>query len=181
MKEYNIIERIFRWIDRVLLKYEKFITVFSISFCGLLLLFGVLNREIFKFPLRWTEEATRTLLVIMIFTAQPVICRERAHLKMAVLSEMLEGRKSGWFVDMLGDLALAATYVLLFILWLKYTLKTAAFPQTSPALGYPMWILYALCTLSFALAMLRTLMVTWDDYFSKKSLFPKTGEDISVN
>ena len=90
---YNAIERVVRYMDRVLSKIETFFSVGTTVACGLLLLFGILNRVVFKIPLRWTEEASRLLLILMVFTSLPIVTRERAHLKLAFLSETVKNKK----------------------------------------------------------------------------------------
>lgn len=178
--EYNCFERVLRVFDKILSKVETFLAVGSISACGLILLFSILNRLIFKIPLRWTEEACRMLLVLTIFTAQPIVTRERAHLKLAFLSEMLKGKKGERVIDFIADISLGIIFAIIFILFLNFTINSSKYNQLSPAMGYPMWILYGFFTLTFLDTTLRAVMVIWDDHFSKKKLFPHKNEDFST-
>lgn len=181
MKEkYNLIERFFRKLDKILCKIEDACAVGTLSVCGVLLLFGILNRVIFKMPLRWTEEACRILLVLMVFSTQPIVTRSRAHLKLAFLSEIIKNEKVVKAIEFIGDLALVAAMTAILILFGKYTINTSHTTLKSASMGYPMWALYGLCTLTFLDATLRSIMVLWDDYFSKKSLFPKGDDDFST-
>lgn len=179
--EYTPIERALRGYDRIMSKVETFLAVGCISLCGCIFLFTILNRLIFKMPLRWVEEACRMLLVLTVFSAQPIVIRERSQLKLAFLAEVLKGKPAEKVLGTICDLSLVAVFAVVFYLFLQYTLKTIAFPQYSPAMGYPMWVMYGLCTLTFLDSTIRALMVCWDDNFSKKKLFPKGGEDFSVN
>ena len=51
----------------------------------------------------------------------------------------------------------------------------------SPAMGYPMWVLYAILSLMLLDTLFRALLVIWDKYFSKKNLFAHGDDDFSVN
>ena len=179
--EYTFVERVLRGYDRVMSKVETALSVGSISLCGCIFLFTILNRLFFKMPLRWVEEACRMLLVLTVFSAQPVIIRERSQLKLAFLAEVLKGKKAEKVLGTICDLSLMAVFAVIFVLFLQYTIKTIEFPQYSPAMGYPMWVMYGICTLTFLDSAIRALMVCWDDNFSKKKLFPKGGEEFSVN
>ncbi|MPN35034.1 hypothetical protein SDC9_182528 [bioreactor metagenome] len=178
---YNAFERTLRRFDKAMSKIETFLAVGCISLCGLILLFSILNRLFFKIPLRWTEEACRMLLILTIFTTQPIVTRERSHLKLAFLSEMFKGKKAEKVLDFISDISVLAIFLTIFLLFLRYTLSSMKFTQLSPAMGYPMWILYGICTLTFLDSTVRAIMVCWDDYFAKRKLFPRGGDDFSVN
>lgn len=60
-------------------------------------------------------------------------------------------------------------------------MNAEALAQLSPAMGYPMWVMYGLCTLTLLDATVRSLMVFWDDNFARKKLFQSSGDDFSVN
>lgn len=178
---YNAFERAFRKFDKGMSKFETFLSVGCISACGIILLFSILNRLFFNIPLRWTEEACRMLLILTIFTAQPIVTRERSHLKLAFLSEMFKGKKAEKVLDFISDFSVLAIFLTIFLLFLQYTLMSMRYTQLSPAMGYPMWVLYGICTLTFLDSTIRAIMVCWDDYFAKRKLFPKGGDDFSVN
>lgn len=179
--KYNLFERIAQKIDKILCKIETVVSVGCITLCGAILLFGIINRLIFKIPLRWTEEACRMLLILTVFSAQPIITRESAHLKLAFLSEMLSGKKSAKVLDFISDASVFAIFAVVFYLFLNYTISLSHYNQTSPAMGYPMWVLYAILSLMLFDTLLRALMVLWDNYFSKKKLFTHGDDDFSVN
>lgn len=178
---YNAFERAFRKFDKGMSKIETFLSVGCISACGIILLFSILNRLLFKIPLRWTEEACRMLLILTIFTAQPIVVRARSHLKLAFLSEMFKGKKAEKVLDFISDFSIIVIFLTIFVLFLRYTLTSMQYTQLSPAMGYPMWVLYGICTLTFLDATIRAIMVCWDDYFAKRKLFPKGVDDFSVN
>ncbi len=178
---YTPLERAFRKFDKGMSKFETFLSVSCITVCGIILLFSILNRLFFSIPLRWTEEACRMLLILTIFTAQPIVTRERSHLKLAFLSEMCKGKTAEKVLNFISDFSVFVIFLTIFVLFLQHTLKSMRYTQLSPAMGYPMWVLYGICTLTFLDSAIRAIMVCWDDYFSKKKLFPKGGDDFSVN
>lgn len=179
--EYSVFERIVRRIDKILSKVETFLSVGCITLCGTILLFSILNRLVFKMPLRWTEEACRMLLILTVFTAQPIVTRESAHLKLAVLSEMLSGKKAAKVIDFISDLSIFIIFIVIAYLFGAYTIDQTKFNQLSPAMGYPMWILYGIITLTLVDTVFRAILVIWDKYFSKKKLLDHGNEDFSVN
>jgi TRAP-type C4-dicarboxylate transport system permease small subunit len=178
--KFNAFERALRKFDKGMSKFETFLSVGCISLCGIILLFSILNRLFFNIPLRWTEEASRMLLILTIFTAQPIVVRERAELKLAFLSEMFKGKKAEKVLNFISDFSVFAIFLTISLLYLKYTLKSMQYTQLSPAMGYPMWILYGILTLAFLDSVIRAIMVCWNDYFAKKKLFPRGGDDFSV-
>lgn len=178
---YNKCERILRGFDKGMAKFETAFSVGCITLCGFILIFGILNRLIFKIPLRWTEEASRMLLILTIFGAQPIVCRERAHLKLAFLSETVKSPVLKKILNVLSDGSIVAIFLVLFVLFLQYTLNAMKYTQLSPAMGYPMWVMYGLCTLTLLDATVRSIMVFWDDNFAKKKLFQSSGDEFSVN
>lgn len=178
--EYTSVERGLRKFDRIMSKIETFVAVMCITVCGLLILFGILNRVIFKMPLRWTEEACRMLLILTIFTAQPIVTRERAHLKLPFLAEILKGKRGAKVLESIADVSLVIIFAVIFWLFFTYTISSMEYNQVSPAMGYPMWIMYGISSLAFLDTVIRAVMVTWDDNFSKKKLFPRSGEDFST-
>ena len=174
-------ERIVKKTDKILSKVETFLSVGCITLCGGILLFSILNRLIFKIPLRWTEEACRMLLILTVFTAQPIVTRESAHLKLAVLSEMLAGKKSAKVIDFISDLSVFIIFIVVFYLFGMYTIDQTKYNQLSPAMGYPMWVMYGIITLTLLDSVFRAILVIWDKYFSKKKLFEHGNDDFSVN
>jgi len=179
--QYTAFERGLMKFDRVLSKLETLLAVGCITLCGAIFLFSILNRLFFKIPLRWTEEACRMLLILTIFTAQPIVTRERSHLKLAFLAEAFRGKKAEKILEFISDFSLVVIFAVIFWLFLQYTLNSMKFTQLSPAMGYPMWWIYGICTLAFLDTTLRAVMVCWDDHFSKRRLFPRSGEEFSVN
>ncbi len=178
--EFNLFERFLRSFDAVLSKIETFLSVGSISLCGVILLFSILNRVLFKIPLRWTEEACRMLMIISIFSSQPIVTRERAHLKLAFLSEMLKGKKGEKIIDAIADASIIVIFTVVSILFFRYTISSSKYNQVSPAMGYPMWVLYGYLTLTLLDTTVRAIMVFWDDYFSKKKLFTHSDDEFTT-
>lgn len=179
-KKFNLFERFLRRFDVIMSKIETFLSVGSISLCGAILLFSILNRALFKIPLRWTEEACRMLMIISIFSAQPIVTREKAHLKLAFLSEMLKGKKGEKIIEAIADASIFVIFTFIFVLFFKYTISATKYNQVSPAMGYPMWILYAYFTLTFFDTAIRAAMVFWDDYISKKNLFTHGDDEFTT-
>ena len=179
--KYNLFERTIQKIDKILCKVETFVSVGCITLCGAILLFSIINRLWIKLPLRWTEEASRMLLILTVFSAQPIVTRESAHLKLAFLSEMLTGTKAAKILDFISDASVFAIFAVVFYLFSTYTISLTHYNQLSPAMGYPMWVLYAILSLMLLDTLFRALLVIWDKYFSKKNLFTHGDDDFSVN
>jgi len=179
--KYNLFERAIQKVDKALCKVETCVSVGCITLCGAILLFGILNRVLFKLPLRWTEEACRMLLILTIFTAQPIITRESAHLKLAFLSEMLSGKKAAKVLDFISDVSVFAIFCVVFYLFFTYTISLTQYHQLSPAMGYPMWMLYGILSLALLDTLFRSALVIWEKYFSKKKLLSHGDDDFSVN
>ena len=133
--KYNLFERTIQKIDKILCKVETFVSVGCITLCGAILLFSIINRLWIKLPLRWTEEASRMLLILTVFSAQPIVTRESAHLKLAFLSEMLTGSKAAKILDFISDASVFAIFAVVFYLFSTYTISLTHYNQLSPAMG----------------------------------------------
>lgn len=102
----------------------------------------VVARNVFSFPLTWSEELARYVTIWVTFVGGGVAVASDEHIYIDVVMRLLPRRWHG-AVLLFADVATAAFLVLL----ITYSLKMFSFPtiwyQYSPALRVPMVYLYA--------------------------------------
>jgi TRAP-type C4-dicarboxylate transport system permease small subunit len=102
----------------------------------------VLARNLFSYPLTWSEELARYLTIWVTFVGGGVAVASDEHVFVDIVMRMLPRRWHG-AVMLFADLATGAFLVLL----IAYSVKMFSFPtiwyQYSPAIRVPMVYLYA--------------------------------------
>lgn len=113
----------------------------------------VVNRNFFKFPISWFEEAAVYCMIYMVLIGTEIGLRDGTQIAVTVMVDKLKGRGRR-FVQIISKVVVvifsgAICYSSVQILQLQ--IKTG---QTSPALHLPMSIPYAALVLSFMIITL---------------------------
>ena len=113
----------------------------------------VLFRFVFNFPLDWSEELIRYILVVLIYLATAITIREDKMIRIELIDLIIKGR-----VKKVLDLIIYITSMA-FMIFLTYQTKylvVNAFSvnQTSPSMGIPLGIMYGIEGILFALMAL---------------------------
>lgn len=120
-----------------------------------IVLLGVITRYIFNAPLLWTDEAARVALVWMMFLGIAELFRIKyGHVGIKALGVFDRGIV-GRAVSSVGTVVVVIE--LLVMIYGGLVLADPARQSASPALGVPMWILYAVIPLSGALSIVFIL------------------------
>lgn len=179
MQSYTFFEKKLIKLDKHLSDLESIIGIICFVMMAFFTMFSVISRILLHIPIIWIEETSRHLMVTGIYVGLAIVTRERAHLNLSVLSDILP-KKSAKVVEFVGDLLLFITFITLGFICASYAKQTMNFGQRSPALRYPMWYMYAYITFCFFLSSIRQLMIIWNYYFSKKKILSIQKDEITV-
>lgn len=158
-----------RWLDE---HFEEVILVVLLVLISCIELIQVIFRNIgIVEALTWPEEFCRFCWIWSVFVSLPYTIRKGSMLRVNVIADMLPGalRK---IINILVDLINGAVMVVLLCYsWGVVTgIKTSA--ETSPAMNWPMWIIYSIMLIGFCLGALRALQmaVIHVTHFGEKEL-----------
>ena len=134
----------------------KAIVVFILAFYLILVLLQVFFRYVLNESLFWAEEAVRFSMVWAVLLGSAVVARDRAHIRIDVVENMLPPRiRKG--LDLVLDLLMIAFCLILVVTGLQFAGRSMM--QTSPSLGLPMWAVYGAMPLGASLQGLFMLSV----------------------
>jgi TRAP-type C4-dicarboxylate transport system permease small subunit len=179
MRETKFQKNVFL-LDRWMTLIENIISITGFSMMVVLVLVGVASRFIFHIPFMWIEEASRYLMVMGVYVGVSMGIRERAHLGLTAVVDALPPK----FQRPL-QMALDVTVIVLCIYFSYYTVsfmhQVQTNGQTSPALRFPMWIVYIPMAIGFMFGTIRGLMVFWNDFICKTPVLPYGDDEIQAN
>lgn len=163
-KGYLFLAKIDRWLE----KAESIFSMICMAGVVIAVLVGVAMRFIFRIPNLYGEEISRYLLIASVFIGVSLAQRERAHLGIDTLAEALPYKISKglrFFCDILSLLI----YAFLTYNGFKFMRMTMQYGQKSPSMTFlPMWVVYSLMFIGFALSTLTTFLLILNDYFCKE-------------
>lgn len=157
MKALYFLERYF---ERVLL------TGALLSMAGILFA-QVIMRYFLRSPFVWSEELARYILVWSAIIGVSLAVRERRHISVDFLPIVM-GEKTYRIFAIIGHVGVLAFSVLMISASIPLMQRLAMMGQTSPALGIPMWVVYAAIPVGFSLTLLRTLQALYVDFVAKR-------------
>ncbi len=143
-----------KWLDDHL---EEFLLVVLLVLISCVMMLQVIVRKIpFLDPLQWAEEFCRFMWIMSVFLSLPYTIRKSNMLRVNVLIDLLPqvARK---VVNLVVDLVVAGSMGLLAWYSVGVVKDIAASGEPSPAMLWPMAIIYAVMLIGYALGALRGL------------------------
>jgi len=139
-------------MDRLYAVLRAICVVILIEYLILVLL-QVLFRYVLNESLFWAEEAVRFSMVWSVLLGSALVARDRAHIRIDVVENMLApvARRR---LDLVLDVLMIVFMVILMITGLQFAGRSMM--QTSPSLDLPMWAVYGAIPLG---AVLQALFV----------------------
>jgi C4-dicarboxylate transporter DctQ subunit len=125
----------------------------------------VIARYFFGYPLGWTDEAARFLLIWSVFLSVPILAARQGFLRVdALVSTLPEAaqRVVGLLVSLTG-----ASF-LLWVGWLGTRMMAVAANQTSTALNVPYSYIYLSLPVGFTLGALYLILAGIEPWFTGK-------------
>jgi len=167
-------------LDRLMAFIENLISIAGFSAMVVLVVVGILSRFVFHIPFMWIEEASRYLMVAGVYVGVSMGIRDKAHLGLTALIDALPPKPK--------KLLQMTLNVIMIFLCLYFSIYTISFMhqvqtngQASPALRFPMWIVYIPMGIGFIFGTIRSLMVFWNDFICKAPVLPYGDDEVQVN
>ena len=144
--------KILRWLDKYL---EETLLVLFLVIIACVSLFQVAARNLpWLSALTWAEEFCRFCWIGSVFLSLPYTIQRGNMLRVSALMQLLPPR-AGKALELAVDLAVMAAMALLAVCSVGVVRDIFASGETSPAMEWPMWCVYALMLGGYALGFLR--------------------------
>lgn len=166
-------------LDRCLEKAESIFSMICMAGVVIAVLAGVAMRFIFRIPNLYGEEISRYLLIASVFVGISLAQRERAHLGIDTLAGALPARAARR-LKIFCDVLSLVLYAFLAYKAFGFMRMTMKYGQKSQCMTFlPMWIVYSLMFIGFALTTVTTFLLIMNDYFCEEKFIRIGDEDDS--
>lgn len=139
-------------------EFEYYIITISMFLLILMGVFQILFRFVLNFSLSWTEELSRYLFVLMVYTGASLAIKRKRHVRVELVDIYIKSNLKK-YIFILNDLIMIGLLLLVGHAGLKISLTTFEMEQLSPALGIPMYLVYGIIPLTFFIGAIRALQV----------------------
>ena len=144
--------RALKWLDA---HFEEALLVILLVLISCIELIQVIYRNLpFVAALTWAEEFCRFCWIWSVFISLPYTIRKGSMLRVSVLLDVFP-QKLRSAINIAVDLITAAAMLLLGVNSVSVVGKILQSGETSPAMRWPMWIIYSVMLLGFFLGALR--------------------------
>ena len=148
----------------------------GISFVGMLAIVLVaIALRIMEIPFFWGEEAARYLMFVGVYIGMSVAVREKAHLGVDIFVNLFPAKISR-YIRLFAFVVTTAVYVMITKVCWDFTARMARGKQISPALSIPMYIMYGIIFVGFALCCLESMFLIWNEYVAPPNAMEKEAE-----
>ena len=146
--------KVLKWLDE---HFEEALLVLLLVLIAVIELIQVIFRNLpFVAALTWAEEFCRFCWIWSVFISLPYTIRKGSMLRVSVLLDVFP-QKVRSAINIAVDLITAAAMALLGVHSVTVVQKILRSGETSPAMRWPMWIIYSIMLLGFFLGALRGL------------------------
>jgi len=145
-----------KWLDE---HFEEAIIIFLLVVISVVELMQVVCRNVPGIPaLSWAEEMARYAWIVTVFISLPYTIRTSSTLRVTALVEAFPWKVYN-VINVVVDLITAAALGIL--AWTSITVigQVQAGGSVSPAMQIPMWIMYVIIFIGFALGALRAIQM----------------------
>lgn len=140
-----------------LIDYGELVGEYIVMACSLLMVttvvFSVLSRYFLRYPLTWSEEFSRYMLVMITFVGGGLALKRGLH---AYVDFAVRALPDGfrWIVNIIQHI-MTLVFAILFTIWsIKLVLSPTILYQVSPAIRLPMFYIYGIMPLAFGFMVL---------------------------
>lgn len=120
---------------------------------------SVVNRNIIKGSMPWTEELALYAMVYMVLLGTELGLRDGTQVSVTALTSKLEGKLAGRIIDVIARLALLFFVFMMFRYGCALVGKQIQTAQLSPVMKIPMYVLYLSLPVSFGLTFVTQLVM----------------------
>ena len=145
-----------KWLDE---HFEEAIIIFLLVVISVVELMQVICRNVPGIPaLSWAEEMARYAWIVTVFISLPYTIRTSSTLRVTALVEAFPWKVYN-VINIVVDIITAVAMAIL--AWTSITVigQVQAGGSVSPAMQIPMWIMYVIIFIGFALGALRAIQM----------------------
>lgn len=139
-----------------LTKAENFIMAVTFALMVICSFAQVVNRNIFKLPIAWFDEASTYCMIYMALIGTEIGLRDGTQIAVTAVTDKLHGKLKG-IVSLCSKIVVLIFSSTILITAVKMVAVQARTGQTSAALHLPMTVPYAALVISFAMIVLVQL------------------------
>lgn len=161
-----------KWLDE---HFEETLLIILLVLISCVELIQVIVRNIPFIPaLTWAEEFCRFCWIWSVFLSLPYTIRKANMLRVGVLLDLFPSKVKN-AINIIVDIVTAATMCFLGIHSISVIQRIMKSAETSPAMQWPMWIIYTVMLVGFFFATFRGLQQAYLHIrsFGKKELSTK--------
>ena len=150
--------KVIKWLDE---HFEETLLVTLLVLISCVELIQVICRNVSFIPaLTWAEEFCRFCWIWSVFISLPYTIRKGSMLRVAILLDVFPHKVRN-VINIAVDLITTASMLLLG--WHSVTVvqNVIASHETSPAMLWPMWVVYSVMLLGFFMGTFRGLQQAW--------------------
>ena len=129
-----------------------------LCFDGCLFFAQVVNRNIFKLPIAWFDEASTYCMIYMALIGTEIGLRDGTQIAVTAVTDKLHGRFKG-IIQLISKIVVLIFSVTILISAVRMVATQARTGQTSAALHLPMTVPYAALVISFAMIVLVQIVI----------------------
>ena len=148
--------KVLKWLDE---HFEEAILIFLLVIIACVTLIQVIARNVTFIPATtWAEELCRFAWIATVFLSLPFCTRTETALRVTALIDILPWKLRN-IINVIVDVFTAFLMaVLTYYAWIVLQ-RIIASAETSPAMLWPMWTIYLIVLIGFALAVVRSIQM----------------------
>ncbi len=147
---------LFDRLCRTLAFIQDYVSMICFVCMSIFVLTGVVMRFVLQIPFPWGEEISRYLMVVAVALGIGQGVREKAHLGVTMVVAAVPV-KIGKVMEIIACIINICAYAFVTYFAWEFTVRNQRFGQKSPALDFPMYIMYGIVTFGFFLSALESL------------------------
>ena len=148
--------RVIKWLDE---RFEEFIMVLLLTLISCVMMLQVIMRYCFNSSLSWAEELCRYAFIWSAFLSIGFSIKNKSILRVDTVMELMPG-----FIKTILKLFTQCIVVVFFIYLFYHSIAVIRAirlsGQISPAMGIPMYLIYASAMVGFFLTIIRSIQST---------------------
>ena len=137
-------------VTDALSRVEEAILSYSVIIMALILIGNVISRSVFNMSWTFAEEIGQALTIIMTFAGIGYGARKARHISMSAIFDLVPVKIKKIFMYVISSVTSASMFYLAY-LGLRYVQKVQMLGRVTPALRIPMYLIYMIVPIGFAL------------------------------
>ena len=143
----------------IVTKAELSISAVTFAIMVICYFISVVNRNIIKGSMPWTEELALYSMVYLALIGTELGLRDGTQVRVTALTDKLAGTTAGKIVDLVANAVLIVFVFIMFRYGIALVSKQIQTGQTSAVMKIPMYALYLSLAISFGITLVTQLLI----------------------